>query len=61
MQESNFYKFANRHFEEIKKHVDLWLDSVEEIFHFEKQAEKKHEEHFFLHNIEKCLVPLEGP
>ena len=40
MQESNFYKFANRHFEEIKKHVDLWIDTVEESLFFENNRQR---------------------
>ena len=40
MQESNFYKIANRHFEEIKKHVDLWLDNVEEWLLFKNNRQK---------------------
>ena len=40
MQESKFYKIANRHFEEIKKHVDLWLDNVEESLLFKNNRQK---------------------
>ena len=40
MQESNFYKVANRHFEEIKKCVDSWLDSVEESMLVENNRQK---------------------
>ena len=40
MQESNFYKIANRHFEEIKKHVDLWLDNVEDWLLFKNNRQK---------------------
>ena len=40
LKESKFYKATNRHFEEIKKLVKLWLEPLEERMFYERSRQK---------------------
>ena len=40
LQESNFYKVANRHFEDIERYIHIWLNNVEASL-FSKNGRQK--------------------
>ena len=40
MKESQFYKATNRHYEEIRRLVKLWLEPLDERMFFEKSRQK---------------------
>ena len=40
LKESKFYKATNRHFEEIKKLVKLWLEPIDKRMFFERSRQK---------------------